>query len=484
MTDSAKDCGICLDTFTDKTRKKICCPYCSDKGYAYCKVCIEKYLLEDNSTQPRCPNIDCRLGWSDEFLSDNMTKTYLLNKYKKHREKILLDLERARLPETQEAAARYKQAKQMVEPIKQQINAISSEVKALPQSIAFQEAQTQFYGRTAFTTSEGRKSAYDNLILASNVWRQTVVPYNAQIRRLTTAEYEQNLRIVHKYGSIVQRQETVGPKSVWTFVMKCPGTGCEGFVGTNWKCGLCSMDTCKDCREPLPHECDPDKILTAKALQKEAKPCPKCAVQISKIDGCDQMWCTQCKTAFSWRTGEIETNHVHNPHYFEWIRRNGGAPAPARQEEGECLTPNEIIDHVVHYNRNHRELINWSRIMRHFQFELRRRQQQVQVMNNEEKYHNLRVQRLMSEITDDQWKVALQRIEKAMQKLQRINQVIELYCQAGVDLLRNAILESSDKDAICFQLTELRNYCNDQLQKVRIRYNNDVPDLNIVGIYV
>jgi hypothetical protein len=34
------------------------------------------------------------------------------------------------------------------------------------------------------------------------------------------------------------------------------------------------------------------------------------------------MWCTQCRKAFNWRTGRIEADG-HNPHYFEWLRRNG-----------------------------------------------------------------------------------------------------------------------------------------------------------------
>ena len=33
------------------------------------------------------------------------------------------------------------------------------------------------------------------------------------------------------------------------------------------------------------------------------------------------MWCTQCHTAFSWKSGQIQTR-VHNPHYYEWLREN------------------------------------------------------------------------------------------------------------------------------------------------------------------
>ena len=46
------------------------------------------------------------------------------------------------------------------------------------------------------------------------------------------------------------------------------------------------------------------------------------------------MWCVKCHTAFSWRTGAIETK-IHNPHYYEWMRSksaNGEIP----REEGDA----------------------------------------------------------------------------------------------------------------------------------------------------
>ena len=44
---------------------------------------------------------------------------------------------------------------------------------------------------------------------------------------------------------------------------------------------------------------------------------------ISKIDGCDQMWCIKCHTQFSWRNGNIITGYNHNPEFFRWMRESG-----------------------------------------------------------------------------------------------------------------------------------------------------------------
>ena len=73
------------------------------------------------------------------------------------------------------------------------------------------------------------------------------------------------------------------------------------------------------------HECDEEKKESIKFLKKDTKPCPSCGEMIHKIDGCDQMWCIHCKTGFSWKTGRIENNRIHNPEYYRWMRENRGS---------------------------------------------------------------------------------------------------------------------------------------------------------------
>ena len=116
------------------------------------------------------------------------------------------------------------------------------------------------------------------------------------------------------------------------FVRACPAGDCRGFLSQVWKCGMCDNWTCPDCHEVKglekdgPHMCDPNSVETAKMLAKDSRPCPKCASVIFKIDGCDQMFCTQCHTAFSWRTGRVEMGTIHNPHYYEYQRQRGTVP--------------------------------------------------------------------------------------------------------------------------------------------------------------
>lgn len=119
---------------------------------------------------------------------------------------------------------------------------------------------------------------------------------------------------------------------------KCPVTACTGLVAeATMQCTLCPTAVCRDCLAPRApdHVCAPDAVLSAQEIRKTTRPCPKCAANIFRISGCNQMWCTACNTAFSWDTGKVDTGNVHNPHFFEWRQRahqQGIAGAAACEE--------------------------------------------------------------------------------------------------------------------------------------------------------
>ena len=164
----------------------------------------------------------------------------------------------------------------------------------------------------------------------------------------TQAARRHAARIELYYGRIPAHlgggAEPVQPKR--QFVKACIAAECKGFLNEEFECTLCSTKACKECHESLSegHACNPDVVANVKALAKEARPCPTCAANISKVDGCDQMWCTQCQTTFSWRTGLKEAGHTHNPHYYEFLRRNGGqvprAPGDQPAAGPACGMPN------------------------------------------------------------------------------------------------------------------------------------------------
>lgn len=93
-------------------------------------------------------------------------------------------------------------------------------------------------------------------------------------------------------------------------------------VAKNTVC-TCNRIDCETCNNGLycsvclsdPHgECSLDKVDA-----DEYKMCPGCRTLVTKIEGCDDMWCLKCKVFFSWRQGVVRTDTPHNPDYIDSI---------------------------------------------------------------------------------------------------------------------------------------------------------------------
>jgi hypothetical protein len=134
------------------------------------------------------------------------------------------------------------------------------------------------------------------------------------------------------------------------FTVNCPTNDCRGYVNANTHaCSICKVAVCTECFEPIHntntngHICNQDTVKNIKMLKKDTKPCPTCKTPIHKIDGCSQIWCVKCHTAFDFYTGVIEKT-IHNPHYYQYMRENNmPIPRAEHQEHRE-----EITDFAIH----------------------------------------------------------------------------------------------------------------------------------------
>jgi hypothetical protein len=423
--------------------------------------------------------MNCKTVWNREFLDKNFTKVFLKGKYKKRREEVLIERQKALLQSTLPIAEIRLEAKKRYSLIQKRKIEVLNQLDILNKE--FREIDNEMY----------------------------------QLKgKLNTRNISENEK---KH-----------------FVKKCPNSDCRGFLSTRWKCGLCNTSVCSECHEINNeneqkenierHICKPENIETAKLISKECKNCPKCGTYIYKIDGCfgvntqipllngsvkkvqdivigdeligeddskrtvgnifngedqlyeiqqdiginyivnskhtlvlqdillnerveikvedylisevkhklkgikklydrefyyninivkkevgkyygfllnennkfklnegticrncDQMYCMNCHTAFSWRTGVIETGRIHNPHYYEWMRKNGkqnrelmdipcgGIPNPYSfriNVESNIIYPNNYHESSVSYSITKtymNSLYNIIRLITHIQ---------------------------------------------------------------------------------------------------------------------
>jgi hypothetical protein len=191
-----------------------------------------------------------------------------------------------------------------------------------------------------------------------------------EIQELTLKKQEQETIINrHLRASRLHKQNSMRPdvldngnsadienKEKTRFIMPCPSAECRGFLSSQYKCELCSIHACPKCFEIIGkdknanHKCNEDNVKTAEMIRKDTKPCPACGTRISKIDGCDQMWCVECHTAFSWKTGNIDNGRVHNPHFYEHKRnQNNGiiVRAPGDVLCGGLCNVEQLVSNIL-----------------------------------------------------------------------------------------------------------------------------------------
>ena len=480
----SKECEICCETFTKTLRSKVTCNYCNLEA---CKKCVRTYLMETTSNA-HC--MACKNPWDREFTQTNLNKSFYNGDYKKRKKELLFEGEKARFPETMPHVEQYKNIKRW-------------EVK-----------------------------------------RTEHIMYLTELNELI---YQTRLKI-NKYSTKIHDAQNgkLDKKETRQFIRKCPVDTCEGFLSSSWKCGVCNIWVCPKCYEVkgfdkhAEHECNPDDVASAELIKQETRPCPSCGVRIYKIEGCDQMWCTGCHVAFSWKTGLRVNGVIHNPHFYQFQREGGGAVinnpgaqicgglpvyyqlrdriraiesktifkknidivtvknetsnlfdfikkyVPQKCNYGEIWTCIKIHIYDIHRGANH----FLETILNRFRTDCQN------AVNNQ----TLRVKFICGEITEEQMKTTLLKRDTAREKKQMILHIYELmgtvYTEVMVDIYnkllnyvntppKNKYAEEEkltkmimDINENILKLDRVRVYCNVELCKISCIYNQSVKIIN------
>ena len=423
------NCDVCCEKFNKINHKKVKCPFCDLNS---CRTCSQRYILE--STQdPHC--MGCKTLWNREFVDSFCTKSFRNIEFKKRRENVLFERQKLLMPETQPEVERILQMRNLRRVLQKQKTCLL-------------ELHHKYKTSMSFTDNGSPPRVHPEILVLYREMEQTY----------------RTLEQLRTQGTGIEGE----PRR---FVRKCPVDTCKGFLNEEWYCGLCQVKYCNGCNEPLTdqHICDPDVVKTMKLLNRDSKSCPKCGIVIHKTSGCAQMWCISCHTAFNWRTGEIETGRIHNPHFIEFkkktmtSREHGDIPCggtPTFRELRQINSTNEILQcamNVDQMERNH-----------------------LYIILDPIDYTPMRIAYMLNDIDEPTFKTYLQRVEKFRDKSRDMSDIYEMIANAGGDLLRQYVINPDREAEIVATLHELFAYGNEIFETIRNRYNCKYPyNINI-----
>jgi hypothetical protein len=242
-------------------------------------------------------------------------------------------------------------------------------------------------------------------------------------------------------------------RSVWhRSGYNCPVQECRGIIIRN-KCGVCETVCCPHCRVVLgqggsvasfiggSHVCNPDTVKTIAAIVEESKPCPKCNVPIYKSEGCYQMWCTQCHTAFDWTNGRVITSRIHNPHLMEYLQQRGRGDLLEPCQNNLQFPPTREINQIlrnsltspVQLGLTNRLYLITTNVLQLYRivFELRH---EVTPAENLRKSNGLRARYLTSEISKEQFLSVVRSRHKTKEKAAELLPLYETVINVVNDL--------------------------------------------------
>lgn len=414
------DCLICAEPFTAVARKKISCPKCSKDT---CIKCVQRYLLSTLS-DPHC--LHCKHGFSRMFLQTNLTKTFIDKDYAKHRGEILWKREESYIPNAQVKAERIVRGKAMKN---EKFTEVRKEIDKINEMIRILNTD---------------KAKYTTIINQH---------YEDMYRLLAGEPTVKELR------DAGEKVEDLEKKERKKFVRKCGFTGCNGWLNTHWKCGICENYTCSECfvikgkdkersspdqkskersspdqrSKETEHICKKEDIETANLIKKSCKGCPNCGEMIEKALGCSQIFCTSCHTAFDWETLKpLKLENVHNPHYFEWRNKINNGVQERTPGDIQCGgLPHDNFLYKIVRNKLQLEIMDKYRFTRHVQQVELQRYREIN-----EDTEDLRVKYLLKEATKEDIQRLLQNRERKNERNKAIRDVLDTYVVASSEQFR------------------------------------------------
>lgn len=403
----------------------------------------------------------CKTIYSRRFILESLSKNFLEKKWKPHQKKMLVNRELSILQTEQSEAIDYGKVKARYQELVSRISELHREKRRIKKEL-----------------------------------------------KTLSVEHGESLRKVRDFeGDEYDPSENTEKRE---FVQPCSKDLCSGYLTNQWKCPVCENFTCNHCLEFIgdsddkkQHTCDTNALKNTETIRKDSKKCPKCGVFIYKIEGCDVMFCTFCKTSFWWRNLKIMTNgQYHNPHYYEYVtrmRHQGHEQVYDMECEGP-ITPRAFENALVSLDETYGEKsdISNSRFLKQLgsTFRCINEISDYRVghyrTQNIDTPHELRIARwkYLNKMTNQkQFETRIYNLEKKTERNYELIQILEMFCTCGTDIIRRFLTgpySFQDNIPCCLsaisELEELRVYADTELAQLCQIYSG-VPRLVPYPIY-
>lgn len=487
------NCEICTESFSKK-RLKIQCYSCKN---VCCSHCINKYFKMNDTHLCRC--MYCKVEWNQKFIYQNFSKN-MIKYFKKYIESYLFNKEITLIPQSHKYILYDKYIQSLEDYMQKTLISIDSinvnikniESELLLHKCGFCKANNIFYKdkycykcnheicnqcRKPLSQNHecdvSRKTKFNEYIENINDKNQFYIT-------ITNLKYK-----VHRWRKSYEMDEDIDSKESYV-ICPCPSDNCKGCITNENSCNICNTCVCPRCNVIITddtHKCNKIDVQTHNILKRNTKPCPKCAVPIQKIDGCNQMWCTQCHTGFDWSSGKLIKGSIHNPHFFEWFN-NDNNNAPSYNTDDAC---NGIPDQrcfLTHINmvvrRYDANLFNYFSMS--FRMTLHIRDVILTNFNNPLVENlDLRLKFIKRTISETSMKQSLYRRYKKNKINDVINEIYEMFVLVNSDIYHRILYINDIKQMIHLklELTNMIYYSNSCFKQLQTVFNLKMPKLNI-----